>query len=155
MESKAKFRPNPKLKILDQAREVHRYHHYAYKTEQTYTMWIERYIKFYNWKIHPRNLTSRDVERFLSDLAVRQKVAASTQRQAMNAIVFLYRDVLDIPLEGKIQAIRSKKKPNLPTVLGKEEIALFFKHIAGIHALMPKLLYGSLSSAHGVRAAAD
>jgi integrase len=83
------------------------------------------------------------VERFLSDLVLKGEVAASTQRQALNAIVFLYREVLDLPLEGKIMPIHSKKKPIVPTVLGKKEIKSFFQHIEGTHALMSKIMYGS------------
>ncbi|MBU1344931.1 MAG: integron integrase [Proteobacteria bacterium] len=143
MESQPKFHPNPKLKLMDQVREVLRYHHYAYRTEQAYCHWILRYIYFFGSKTHPRDLDSRDVERFLSDLAVSREVSASTQRQALNALVFLYREVLDIPLDGKIQPVRSKKKLNLPTVLGKEEIKRFFRYIEGTHALMAKILYGS------------
>ncbi len=143
MESKQKFRPNPKLKLMDQVTEVLRYHHYAYRTEQAYCQWILRYIYFFGGKTHPRHLGVSDIERFLSDLAIKGKVSASTQRQALNALIFLYRDVLDIPLDEKIQPVRSKKRPNLPTVLGKEEIRRLFRHIDGTHALMAKLLYGS------------
>jgi len=143
MESQSKFHPNPNLKLMDQVREVLRYHHYAYRTEQTYCQWILRYIRFFGGKIHPRNLVAHHVERFLSDLVVKGEVSASTQRQALNAIVFLYREVLDLPLEGKIMPIRSKKKPMLPTVLGKKEIKSFFQHIEGTHALMAKIMYGS------------
>jgi integron integrase len=143
MENQAKFRPDPKLKLMDQILQVMRYHHYAYRTEQTYCQWIRRYIHFFGGRTHPRDLGVRDIERFLSDLAVNRKVSASTQRQALNAIVFLYRQVLDIPIDDKIQPIRSKKKPNLPTVLSGEEIRRFFRHIEGTHALMAKLMYGS------------
>jgi len=143
MENQAKFRPDPKLKLMDQILQVMRYHHYAYRTEQTYCQWIRRYIHFFGGQTHPRDLGVRDIERFLSDLAVNGKVSASTQRQALNAIVFLYRQVLDIPIDGKIQPIRSKKKPNLPTVLSGEEIRRFFRHIEGTHGLMAKLMYGS------------
>ena len=143
MKSQPKFRPDPDLKLMDQVREVLRYHHYAYRTEQTYCQWILRYIRFHGGNTHPSELTFRDVERFLSDLAVRCEVSASTQRQALNALVFLYRNVLDLPLKEKIQPARSKKQPNLPTVLGTEEIKLFFRQIEGIHALMAKILYGS------------
>jgi len=143
MESKPKFRPNPDLKLMDQVREVLRYHHYAYKTEQTYCHWIVRYIRFFGTAIHPRDLDSHDVERFLSDLAVNGKVASSTQRQALNALVFLYREVIDYPLEGKIQPVRSKRKHNVPTVLSSDEIKKFFVHMNGTHALMAKILYGS------------
>ena len=143
MESQPKFHPNPKLKLMDQVREVLRYHHYAYRTEQTYCQWILRYIRFFGGNVHPRNLKTHHLERFLSDLVVKGEVSASTQRQAMNAIFFLYREVLDISLEGKILPIRSKKRPMLPTVLGQKEIQQFFQHIEGIHALMAKILYGS------------
>ena len=98
---------------------------------------------FFGGKIHPRDLNAHHVERFLSDLVVKQKVSASTQRQALNAIVFLYKEVLDSPLEGKIMPIRSKRRPILPTVLGRQEIQNFFKHVEGTHALMAKILYGS------------
>jgi integron integrase len=142
-DNKSKFRPDPKLKLMDQVHQVLRYHHYAYRTEQTYSQWILRYIQYYQCKIHPAKLNYRDVERFLTHLAVERKVSASTQRQALNALVFLYRDVLDKSLGGKIQHIRSKRKPKLPTVLGRDEINRFFQHIDGTHALMAKLLYGS------------
>jgi integron integrase len=143
MENKSKFCPDPKLKLMDQVREVLRYHHYAYRTEQTYCQWILRYIRFFGTKMHPRDLGVGDIERFLSDLAVNGKVSASTQRQALNALVFLYREVLDLPVDGKIQPVRSKRRPNLPTVLGIGEIKRFLTHIDGNHALMAKILYGS------------
>ena len=143
MESQPKFHPNPKLKLMDQVREVLRYHHYAYRTEETYCQWILRYIRFFGGKTHPRELDYRNVERFLSDLAVTQELSASSQKQALNALVFLYREVLDLPLAGRIQPIRSRRKPKMPTVLGRDEIKLFFLQITGTHALMAKLLYGS------------
>ena len=70
MESKPKFRPNPKLKLMDQVREVMRNYHYAYRTEQIYCQWILRFLSFFGGKTHPRDLGARDIERFLSDLAV-------------------------------------------------------------------------------------
>lgn len=143
MENKPKFHPNPKLKLMEQVCEVLRYHHYAYRTEQTYSQWILRFIHFFGGKTHPRNLGPKDVERFLSDLAVAREVSASTQRQALNAIVFLYRDVLNRPIDGKIAHARAKKKPKTVTVLSKDEVARFFRHIDGTHALMAKILYGS------------
>ncbi len=110
MEDKLRFRPNPSLKLMDQVREVLRYHHYAYRTEIAYCQWILRYVRFFGSKIHPKDLDSQHVERFLSNLVTQGKVSASTQRQALNAIVFLYREVLDLPLDGKISPIRSKKQ---------------------------------------------
>lgn len=108
MESQSKFHPDPKLRLMDQVKEVMRCHHYAYRTEQAYCQWILRYIRFHS-KIHPKNLNSNDIERFLSHLALTGEVSASTQRQALNALIFLYREVLDLPLEKKIQPARSKK----------------------------------------------
>ncbi|MCK5663148.1 MAG: phage integrase N-terminal SAM-like domain-containing protein [Thiotrichaceae bacterium] len=128
---------------MEQVREVMRYHHYAYRTEQTYSQWILRFIRFFGGKTHPKNLFSNDVERFLSDLAVKRKVSASTQRQALNAIVFLYREVLDKPLDGKIAPIRAKKKHKTVTVLSRNEASRFFHYTDGTHSLMAKLLYGS------------
>ena len=141
--NKSRFIPNPKLKLMEQVREVLRYHHYAYRTEQTYCQWILRYLHFFGGKTHPRKLGAGDVERFLSDLAVNRQVAPSTQKQALNALVFLYREVLGISLDGKISPVRSKRKPKTITVLGPEEVTRFFHHIDGTHALMAKLLYGS------------
>lgn len=143
MENERKFVPNSNLKIMDQVRETLRYYHYAYRTEQTYCQWILRYIVFFDKKKHPKDLGSRDVERFLSHLATHGKVSASTQRQALNAIVFLYRDVLDQPLNASIAPVRAKKKSKPPTVLTQKEIQLIFDKMQGTHALMAKLIYGS------------
>ena len=88
--NKPKFRPNPGLKLMDQVREVLRYHHYAYHTEQTYCQWILRYIHHFGGKTHPNRLGAKDVKRFLSHLVTEGQVSASTQRQALNAMVFLY-----------------------------------------------------------------
>lgn len=127
---------------MDQVREVLRYHHYAYRTEATYGQWILRYIRFYGGKIHPKLLCASDVEKFLSHLATEGKVSASTQSQALNALVFLYRNVLDLPLDGKIAPARSQKHQRPPTVMTKEEVQRLLKMIDGTHGLMAKLLYG-------------
>lgn len=142
MENKPKFHPNPKLKLMDQTREVLRYHHYAYRTEKTYCQWILRYIYFFGGKTHPKTLGAKDVERFLSHLATEEKVAAETQRQALNAIVFLYRDVLDISLAGEIAPVRSKRLPRPPTVLVRAEVQRLFAAMEGKHLLMARLIYG-------------
>ncbi len=143
MENKPVFHPDPDAKLMDQVREVLRYHHYAYRTEQTYCQWILRYIRFFGGQTHPKDLSVSHIERFLSDLTVKRSVSASTQNQAFNAILFLYNKVLHLPLDGKIQAIRATKKPKIPTVLSKQETQRFFAHIEGTHALMARLLYGS------------
>jgi len=91
---------------MDQVREVLRYYHYAYRTEQAYCQWIVRYIRFHGGTTHPKLLGSQQVEAFLSNLVTVGKVSASTQSQALNAIVFLYRAVLHQPLDDKIAPTR-------------------------------------------------
>ncbi len=85
MEIKKKFKPNPDLKLMDQVRQVLRYHHYRYRTEQTYCDWIIRYIKYHDCGRHPREMGKTEIESYLSHLATDRKVSASTQRQALNA----------------------------------------------------------------------
>src|SRR5262245_2649115 len=87
------FIPNPKLKLLDQVSEVMRFKHYSLRTERTYQEWVRRYVLFHG-KRHPRGMGAGEIERFLSDLAVRGRVTSSTQNQAFNALLFLYREVL-------------------------------------------------------------
>ncbi len=128
---------------MDQVRQVLRYHHYAYRTEQTYCDWIMRYIRYHGGKTHPRNMGKKEIEAFLSQLAVQQKVAASTQRQALNAIVFLYKKVLDIPVDENLEPVRAKRHPRPPVVMAQSEVANVFVHMQRLHLLMAKLLYGS------------
>jgi len=143
MESPSKFRPDPNLRLMDQVRQVLRYHHYAYRTEQTYCDWIMRYIRYHGAKTHPRNMGKKEIEAFLSHLAVQQHVAASTQRQALNAIVFLYKKVLDIPVDEKLEPVRAKRPPRPPVVMSQNEVARVLGHMQGLHLIMAKLLYGS------------
>ncbi len=140
---KPKFRPNPDLKLMDQVREVLRYYHYAYRTETTYCQWILRYLHFYGGKTHPRELGTTHIERFLSDLAVRGNVAASTQQQALNALVYLYRNVLDIKLDTEIAPIKSKRQKRPPVVFTGDEVKRLLQNMNGVHLLMAKLIYGS------------
>jgi integron integrase len=140
---KPKFRPNQDLKFMDQVREVLRYHHYAYRTEQTYCQWIICYIHYFSGKTHTRLLGAKNVEAFLSHLATEGKVSASTQRQALNALIFLYRNVLDIHLKDEITPARSKRVVSPPTVMTQAEVRNLFAAMEGKPALMAKLLYGS------------
>ena len=142
MEINKKFRPDPGSKLMDQVRQVLRYHHYAYRTEQTYCDWIVRYIKFHDNKKHPRDMGKTEIDAFLSHLATHGNVAASTQRQALNAIIFLYRHVLDTPIEEQIEPVKAKKHIRPPTVMTKEEVQRVFAHMQKTHLLMAKLLYG-------------
>ncbi len=100
------------------------------------------YIRF-NGTRDPMEMGKPEIERFLSHLAVNRNVASSTQNQALNAILFLYKHVLDMPLNGYIDATRSKKRKRLPTVLNQSEISRFFQYISGTNELMAKLLYGA------------
>ena len=108
-----------KLKLLDQMRNVMRIKHYSLKTEKSYIQWVRRYSYFHN-KQHPDNMSALDVQKFLNYLAVEQNVSASTQNQALNAIVFLYKQVLKKEL-GLVDAIRARKPKYLPVVLTVEE----------------------------------
>ena len=143
MESSPPFHPNPDLKLMDQVRETLRYFHYAYRTEQAYCQWILRYIRFCGGNTHPAELGASDIERFLSHLVIHGKVSATTQKQALNALIFLYHKVLNIRVDDKIAPTRSKKGKRLPTVLTKDEVAVLLQNMQGSHALMAKLLYGA------------
>ena len=141
MRSIIRMDPKPR-KLLDQVRDCIRLKHYSYRTEQTYVYWIRRYILFHN-KRHPTEMGGAELETFLTHLAVAKKVSASTQNQALNAIIFLYRHVLKQPLDIKIDAVRAKRSRYLPTVLTPTEVTAVLKHLSGVHQLLAKLLYGS------------
>lgn len=142
MENNKKFTPNPDLRLMDQVRQVLRYHHYSLSTEKNYCDWIIRFIKFYNCKKHPSQMGKREIEDFLSHLATNLKVSSSTQRQALNAIVFLYKHVLDIDISGEIEPAKARSYSKPPVVMTKNEVRAVLGNISGIHLLMAKLLYG-------------
>ena len=121
-----------------------RLHHYSIHTERTYCGWIKRYI-------HYHSMTSREelingeakIEAFLTHLAVDKVVSSSTQNQAMNALVFLYKQVFKKSLDGNINAVRARKKVNIPVVMTREEVAQVITLMEGTPQLVAKLLYGS------------
>lgn len=129
-------------RLLDQVRHVLRRKHYSLRTEEAYVGWIRRYVLFHR-KQHPRDLGAVDVEAFLTDLAVQQHVAASTQNQALSALLFLYTEVLQQPLDRPINAVRAKQSAHLPTVLTWDEAHAVLNAMTGMHQVMAKLLYGS------------
>ena len=129
-------------KLLDQVRDVIRLKHYSIRTEQAYVDWIKRYILFHNRR-HPNEMGSQEIEAFLTYLAVERNVAASTQNQALSALLFLYRYVLQKDLDGPIDSVRAKKPKRLPTVLTKQETFKVIGYLTGTQQLMAKLLYGS------------
>ena len=133
-----------KPKLLEQVRNIMRLHHYSIHTERTYSDWIKRYIHFHQMKCR-EDLADAEgkIEAFLTHLAVQGKVAPATQNQAMNALVFLYRQVLKTPLDEKIDAVRAERKANVPVVLTREEVAKVVPLLDGECQLIVKLLYGS------------
>lgn len=129
-------------RLLDRVRAVLRRKHYSLRTEEAYVGWIKRFILFHG-KRHPQELGLPEIEAFLTDLAVQQHVAASTQNQALSALLFLYAEVLQQPLDGPIHAVRAKQPQRLPTVLTREEVIRVLDALNGVHRLMAQLLYGS------------
>ena len=135
------FRPTA-ARLMDQVRETLRFYHYAYNTEKSYVSWILKFIRF-NGKRHPSEMGKREIERYLSHLAVNRNVAASTQNQAFNAIIFLYKKVLGKDIELNIRATNANKRKNLPTVLSKDEAKKLITCMSGISKLLAGLMYGS------------
>jgi integron integrase len=115
---------------------------YSIRTEQAYEQWVCRFVAFFDDQ-DPRELGAGEVKAFLEHLAVRGKVAASTQNQALNALVFLYREVLDRPLTGLDGLVRAKRPRRLPVVLSRGEVHALLGEMQGIQWLMASLLYGT------------
>ena len=141
-----KLVPNPKAKLRDQFHEVARFKYFSQRTEDSYWQCVVRYLKFHRrngqWR-HPRDLQAQDVAAFLSDLASRQKVAAATQAQALNALIFLYREVLHV-LVGEIGEFERVRRPaRLPEVLSREEVKLVLAAADPEYQLPLRLLYGT------------
>jgi integron integrase len=126
--------------FLDQVREVIRTHDFSYCTEKTYINWVYRFIIFNNKK-HPKKMGGKEIAGYLTYLAVDRKVSASTQNQALNALVFLYKKVLKISLED-FEFPRARIGKRLPVVLSRDEIRLLISNLQGEFQLMALLLYG-------------
>ncbi len=129
-------------KVLEQVSDALRVKHYSYQTEKSYLLWIHRFILFHN-KRHPKEMSGEEINAFLTYLAVDEKVAASTQNQALSALLFLYREVLHLDLNLDLEAERAKPSRYLPTALTPEEVKAVIVHLSGIHRLVVQLLYGS------------
>ena len=129
-------------KLLDEVRNTLRVHHYAMKTEKSYMQWIKRFILFHK-KRHPKDMGKLEVEAFLTWLAVKRQVAPSTQNQALQAILFLYRKVLNIELAWLDDVVRAKCQHRIPVVLSRREVAAVLSALTGSYQLIGKLLYGS------------
>lgn len=129
-------------RLLDQVRERLRFKHYSLRTEEAYVHWIKRFI-FFHKKKHPNEMGAREVTAFLSHLAVAGKVAAATQNQALAALLFLYRGVLEIDLPWLNEIERPNRPKRLPVVLNKVEVNRLLNQLDGTHSLMARLLYGT------------
>jgi len=129
-------------KLLTQVRDAIRRKHYSIRTEKAYLQWIKRFILYHDKK-HPAEMGASEVERFLTYLAVELNVAASTQNQALNAVVFLYKQVLEQELDPLRNITRAKCPQNLPTVFSQQEMIRLLPHLEGMSGLANKLIYGS------------
>ncbi|MDH4023393.1 MAG: integron integrase [Gammaproteobacteria bacterium] len=128
--------------LLEVARDRMRTRHFALRTEQAYLQWIRRYVRFHR-RQHPRDLGAAGVEQFLTHLAVERKVSASTQSQALQALLFLYRNVLEMDLPWLENVTRAVRPRRLPVVLSREEVRSVLAGLHGSSLLIAQLLYGS------------
>jgi integron integrase len=144
------FLPNPKLKFLDQCREVMRFKQFSRRTEETYLQWIRRFILFHRraggpsgwiWR-HPKDMGEPEVRAFLTHLAVKRGVVAATQNQALNALLFLYREVLGGEMVWVDGFERAKRSQRLPIVLSKAEVRGLLERLSGTQLLIGQVLYG-------------
>jgi integrase len=149
--------PNPKLKLFDQCREVMRFQHLAFRTEQAYLGWIKRYVVFCReslgsagaspcqpkgWR-HPRDCGRQEIRVFLTHLAAERRVAAATQKQALNAVVYLYREVLGMDLGDFSDFRRAEPKQRVPVVLSREECGRLLDRMEPPLQWAAQLMYGS------------
>jgi len=131
-----------KTRIMDQVRNTVRALHYSRKTEHAYCYWIRNYIRFHNYR-HPARMGADELSQYLTWLAVHRRVAAATQKQALNAIIFLYNRVLEKKLDNIENVIRAKRSQRLPVVFSRTEIQAIFSHLRQPYLLMCSLMYGS------------
>lgn len=140
--------PNPpqkknEKKLLDQLRDQIRLKQYSPRTEKTYLVWVREYILFHN-KRHPREMGVVEINQFITHLVVERKASASTQNQAISAILFLYRSILKIELdEDAINFVRPKKGKRVPNVLSPQEAKTIIANMTGVYKLMVQIMYGS------------
>jgi integron integrase len=129
-------------KLLDQVRQAIRMRHYSPRTEETYVHWIKRFI-FFHHKRHPAEMAEAEIAQFLSNLATESHVSASTQNQALNAVLFLYRQVLRKDIGYVNGVVRANRPKRLPTVLTRPEMRSIFANLVGLEWIMAMLLYGA------------
>src|SRR5437773_7506875 len=132
----------PKPRLLDRVRQAIATRHYSRRTEKAYVHWIKRCV-FFHGKRHPVEMGAAEVSAFLTSLAVDSKVAASTQNQALSALLFLYREVLGVDLPWLDDVVRAKRPLHLPVVLTRDEVRTVLQRLDGVPRLMAVLLYGA------------
>lgn len=132
----------PTSPFMEKVRTQLRLRHYAYSTEKSYMHWIRAFIRHFDLR-HPEELGAHEVSDYLTFLATERSVSSSTQNQAMSALVFLYRHVLDKPLDNSILSIRARTKRRLPVVLSRSEVKRLLDQLNGTNWLVASLLYGS------------
>ena len=131
-----------KPKLLDRLREALRSRHYSRRTEQTYCHWVKRYIFFHDVR-HPAEMAEHEINAFLTNLAVKEKVSASTQTQALSALLFLYRHVLGREVGTLEGLIRARKPRRLPVVMTRDEVRAVIGELKGDYRVMADLMYGA------------
>ncbi|MFC1651381.1 integron integrase [Candidatus Latescibacterota bacterium] len=129
-------------KLLDRLRETLRTRHYSRRTEQTYSQWVKRFVYFHKVR-HPDEMAEPEINAFLTHLAVKEKVSSSTQNQALSALLFLYRHVLNREIGELRDVIRARKPKRLPVVLTKDEVKTVIVNLKGDKWLMANLMYGA------------
>ena len=129
-------------KLIDQVRDAIRVRHYSIRTEEAYIQWIKRYIFFHNKK-HPREMGESEITSFLTHLAVDKHVSASTQNQALSALLFLYKEVLGMELDWLEGVVRAKRPQRLPVVLTAGEVIKILTLIPSVNGLIARLMYGT------------
>lgn len=131
-----------KPKLLDQLRQQIRVRNYSIRTETVYAEWAKRYIRFHRYR-HPAEMGAAEIEAFLTHLAVKRDVSASTQNQALAALLFLYKEVLKLDLPWLQGIVRAKKPQHLPVVLTRAEVEALLAQLQGVSWIVANLLYGS------------
>ena len=141
MQTEPSYPPKAR-KLLEQVSDAIRVKHYSSRTEKTYVDWVKRYVLFHN-KLHPKDMGAQEIQAFITHLATQRHLSASTQNQALSAIIFLYRHVLKIDIVLPSDVIRAEKSQTLPVVLTHQEAMTVINKMTGTSQLMAKILYGS------------
>lgn len=143
MEKINHFQTDPSLKLMDRVRQALSYYQYAEKTEQSYCRWIKAYVSFLGLRKVPKNRFQKEIGSFLTFLSEEKKLSNASQKQALNAIVFLYKRVFDVDIDVNIAPVKIRKSLKLPVVMTKQEVAMVLSRLKPGHLLMARLMYGS------------